>query len=38
LGELRGKVLGCVCHPRRCHADELVRAVHGEYIGVDHHV
>jgi hypothetical protein len=25
LPELRGKVLGCWCHPKRCHGDVLVR-------------
>jgi len=25
LHELRGKVLGCWCAPRRCHADVLLR-------------
>jgi hypothetical protein len=25
LGELRGKVLGCWCAPRACHADTLAR-------------
>lgn len=24
LGELRGKVLGCWCHPKLCHGDVLV--------------
>jgi hypothetical protein len=24
LGELRGKVLGCWCHPKACHGDVLV--------------
>ena len=25
LGELKGKVLGCWCHPRACHGDVLAR-------------
>ena len=25
IGELRGKVLGCYCTPKRCHGDELAR-------------
>jgi Domain of unknown function (DUF4326) len=25
LEELRGKVLGCWCHPERCHGEELIR-------------
>lgn len=25
LGELRGKVLGCWCKPRKCHGDVLAR-------------
>lgn len=25
IGELRGKVLVCCCHPKRCHGDELAR-------------
>jgi hypothetical protein len=25
LGELRGKVLACWCHPLRCHGDHLAR-------------
>jgi Domain of unknown function (DUF4326) len=25
LPELRGKVLGCWCHPKRCHGDVLAR-------------
>lgn len=25
LGELKGKVLGCWCHPKPCHGDVLVR-------------
>lgn len=25
LGELRGKVLGCWCHPQKCHGDVLVK-------------
>jgi hypothetical protein len=24
LGELRGKILGCWCHPKRCHGDVLL--------------
>lgn len=27
LSELRGKVLGCWCAPKRCHGDVLVRLV-----------
>lgn len=27
LPELRGKVLGCWCRPRRCHGDVLVKLV-----------
>ncbi len=29
LPELRGKVLGCWCHPLPCHGDVLVRLVNG---------
>lgn len=24
IGELRGKVLGCWCHPKKCHGEILV--------------
>lgn len=27
LGELRGKVLGCWCHPKPCHGDVLVKLI-----------
>ena len=27
LRELRGKVLGCVCHPERCHGETLITAL-----------
>ena len=27
LGELRGKVLGCWCHPAPCHGDVLCRLI-----------
>ncbi len=27
LGELRGKILGCWCHPKPCHGDVLVKLV-----------
>lgn len=30
LPELRGKVLGCWCSPRACHADVLVRLANQE--------
>lgn len=29
LEDLRGKVLGCWCHPKRCHGDVLVDLLHG---------
>lgn len=28
--ELKGKVLGCWCHPKPCHGDVLVRLVNDE--------
>lgn len=30
LPELRGKVLGCWCHPEACHGDVLARLANGE--------
>lgn len=30
LPELRGKVLGCWCHPKPCHGDVLLRLANGE--------
>jgi hypothetical protein len=30
LGELRGKVLGCWCHPKACHGDVLARLADDE--------
>jgi hypothetical protein len=27
LGELKGKTLGCWCHPKACHGDVLVKLV-----------
>ncbi len=29
LGELRGKVLGCWCHPEPCHGDALIELLEG---------
>ena len=29
LPELRGKVLGCWCHPKACHGDVLMRLANG---------
>ena len=29
LPELHGRVLGCWCHPRRCHGGEILRALEG---------
>ena len=39
LPELRGKVLGCYCAPRRCHADVLAELANGvcwEVDGIEH--
>jgi len=30
LPELKGKVLGCFCKPKRCHGDVLVELVEGK--------
>jgi len=30
LPELKGKVLGCWCHPKPCHGDVLVEMLHVE--------
>lgn len=29
VGELKGRVLGCWCHPKRCHADHLAKLANG---------
>jgi len=34
LGELKGKVLGCWCHPAPCHGHDLVQLIK-EYCGED---
>lgn len=30
LPELRGKVLGCWCHPERCHGDEIIKQMESQ--------
>jgi len=35
LEELRGKVLGCFCKPKKCHGDVLVSLLEGQEEGTD---
>jgi hypothetical protein len=36
LPELRGKVLGCWCHPEQCHGDTLAELANTEWKGGGH--
>ncbi|CAF0971321.1 unnamed protein product [Brachionus calyciflorus] len=31
LSELKGKVLGCWCHPEKCHGDILIKLIKDKY-------